>query len=354
MNLKWKIGFLLLIGIISGCSKEPSVTTSTKQEDVPIELMETVSNDYPIILKFNEINTTLEHEHQNFMELISGEGYSPFYPEYKFLEKLDADIFPEPQLQKCYGCFRKIDTVNAFKRKIDLADNEILVIGMNNELGEYQHHISLSDNYQLRAANDLAINYLRYKKAEENTEQEFDFDLNFLEHVFNIVTTKLTFNIAYQAVYGVPIELDNLPKNYVTYDDSKKIISFQNIDSAHAYQKIRLDFKAKVDKDIAMNIIHAEKTLHLGYVFSFADEKLALKNIIIFKDVIDQNLKVPYQDFDLLAVFEPIDLTFQRYKYDVGHYVPLEKVSVKVGMPMDFKFGLQSYTPIEKIYKPFD
>ena len=95
------------------------------------------------------------------MELKNEKGYAPYYPEYSFLEKLDADMFPQAPLQKCYGCYRKIDTLNAFKQKLNLSDNEILVIGMNNELGKAQHEISFSDDYQLRATNDLAINYIR-------------------------------------------------------------------------------------------------------------------------------------------------------------------------------------------------
>lgn len=358
MILNKKIGVLLLISILFGCSKESSVNGGVDQEDTSsIELIENISNESPIIVKFDEISSVLEHEPQNFMELRSEEGYSPFYPEYNFLEKLDSEMFPKASLQKCYGCYSKIDTLNAFKHKLNLSDNEILVIGMNNELGKAQHEISFSDDYQLRATNDLAINYLRYKKAQSdflNTNQEFNYDFNYLEQVFNIVTTKLTFNVSYQGAYGVPVDPDNLPDNYITYDESKKIISFQNIKGTNADYKFRLDFKAKADQETADKIIHANKPLHIGYILSFLDNKLALEKILVFSDAKDQNNKLTSYDFDLINVFKPFDLTFQRYKYNVGEYLPLEKVSVKVGLPIDFKFGLQSYTPIEKIYKPFD
>ena len=155
MILNKKIGALLLITVLSGCSKEPSVSGEIEQEDTSMELMEKASNESPIIVKFNQITSVLEHEPLNFMELKNEKGYAPFYPEYSFLEKLDADMFPQAPLQKCYGCYRKIDTLNAFKQKLNLADSEILVIGMNDELGKAQHEISFSDDYQLRAANDF-------------------------------------------------------------------------------------------------------------------------------------------------------------------------------------------------------
>ena len=357
MILNKKIGILLLITILSGCSKEPTVSGEIEQKNSSTELVENVSNDSPIIVKFNEITSALAHEPLNFMELRSEEGYAPFYPEYKFLEKLDVDMFPQASLQKCYGCYNTNETLDAFKQKLNLASNQILVIGMNNELGKAQHEISFSDAYQLRATNDLAINYLRYKKAESdfvNTNQELDYDLNYLERVFNIVTTKLTFNVSYKAEYGVPVESKDLPENYVTYDESKKIISFQNIESSNADYKFRLDFKAKTDKETADRIIHTNQPLHLGYILSFSKNKLALENILVFTDSVEQNTQSAAYSFDLISVFNPIELTFQRYKYNVGEYIPLEKVSVKVGNPIDFKFGLQSYTPIEKIYKPLD
>lgn len=357
MILNKKIGALLLITVLSGCSKEPSVSGEIEQEDTSMELMEKASNESPIIVKFNQITSVLEHEPLNFMELKNEKGYAPFYPEYSFLEKLDADMFPQAPLQKCYGCYRKIDTLNAFKQKLNLADSEILVIGMNDELGKAQHEISFSDDYQLRAANDLAINYIRYKKSDNNfvnTNQEFDYDLKYLEQVFNIVTTKLTFNVSYQGAYGVPVDPNDLPDNYITYDPPKKIISFQNMEATNADHKFRLDFKAKADKETADKIIHVNTPLHLGYILSFSDNKLALEKILVFSDAKDQNTHSTSYNFDLISVFDPLDLTFQRYKYNVGEYMPLEKVNVKVGMPIDFKFGLQSYTPIEKIYKPMD
>ncbi len=357
MILNKKIGVLLLITTLLSCSKEPSASGGSEKGNTPIEKVEKVSNDSPIIVKFNEITSVLAHEPLNFMELRNEEGYAPFYPEYKFLEKLDADMFPQVSLQKCYGCYKKNETLEAFKQKLNLDPNQILVIGMNNELGKAQHEISFSDAYQLRAANDLAINYLRYKKAESDfvkTNQGLDYDLKYLEQVFNIVTTKLTFNVNYKAEYGVPVDSKDIPENYITYDESKKIISFQNIESSNADYKFRLDFKAKTDKEIADRIIHTDKPLHIGYILSFSGNKLALENILVFTDSVEQNTQSTAYDYDLISLFNPLELSFQRYKYNVGEYIPLEKVSVKIGNPIDFKFGLQSYTPIEKIYKPLD
>lgn len=347
------ISSILLSTLLIGCSqakeaKPENSPTNTTHVETQSKIVQ------PTIIALDEqIDVPLAHTPFEFIELRRTDGYFPYYPQYRFLESFDY-VRSREKVPHCVACYNKFDDLYLFKEQLKIPKNKILLLGVNHAIGDDDHLMSFSDDYQLRAANDLAINYIRYKKADPkflSSGAKINYDFELLEQSLNILTTDLSFNTSYISEYNIPIQAhQKIPQSHLTYDDSNGLIQFRNFIAGNPKFDFRLEFDAKAPKQTLEKIFKARQTLFLGYILGYKDQRVSLENIIIYKDV-DRNHKKSGRE--LVALLDPQNITYQRFTFD-SEIPPEKKVSVQAHQYFDFKFGLENYTPIEEAKKPFD